>query len=184
MTIAVLSLVSVAGCSNGDDPIAADADSIDVPAGTVGPDENEPDENEPDEVERDENATVATAPASDPEPTAATATSVVTTTTTEPARPFGDVALIDATTPTEGNGATPTLAWQLIEGATSYSVIVLDPDGTAWWAWEGPEREVVLGGVADGPGALVVEAGATWTVIAFDAAGSVLAASLERRLDP
>ncbi len=181
--IAALTLVLASGCSGGDDASSAEA--------VVGTGEGSTDVTGPSPT-TDE---TAPSPATTPPPTdtssgsattepSIASTTVVDTTTTQPAQPFGDILAIEPTTPTAGNGPTPTLAWSLVDGAANYTVLVADPDGAAWWAWEGTETEVVLGGVADGPGALVTRPGTTWTVIAFDAAGSVLAASESRRLDP
>lgn len=181
--VAALTLVLASGCSGGDDTAL---DDTVTGTGEAAPDavDSSPttDETAP--------STETTPPPTDTSPGSATTspsiapTTLLDTTTTEPEQPFGDIAVIESTTPTAGNGPTPTLAWSLIDDAANYTVLVADPDGAAWWAWEGTETEVVLGGVADGPGALVTRPGTTWTVIAFDAAGSVLAASESRRLDP
>lgn len=86
----------------------------------------------------------------------------------------GDVGLesMILSTPTEGVGERPDFAWEPVEGAASYRVTVLAPDGTFYWGWWGTETSVPLGGfpklVDDATGPRVVT-GMTWTVVAYDA---------------
>lgn len=107
-----------------------------------------------------------------------------TTTTTVPPPAIDVGRTVVQTTPTSGNPATPTLAWEAVEGAASYTVMVADAEGSTWWTWEGAELEVALGGVASGAAALQTEAGVTWTVFAHGDDGGLLAASPRRPLDP
>lgn len=75
-------------------------------------------------------------------------------------------------TPTEGVGERPDLAWEPVEGASTYRVTVLTPDGSFYWGWLGPETSVPLGGfpkLIDGATGPRVVSGMTWTVVAFDA---------------
>lgn len=56
------------------------------------------------------------------------------------------VSAITITTPASGNGAKPLLAWEPVDGAASYVVILQTTDGSGYWAWTGPDTEVWLGG--------------------------------------
>lgn len=82
-------------------------------------------------------------------------------------------------------GPHPTLAWQPVDGAVVYEVVVLDADRSPYWAWSGPELSVSLGGVSDpdATGAWVFEP-LTWTVQARGADGATLALSEPAQLLP
>lgn len=89
-----------------------------------------------------------------------------------------------ATEPTEA-GPRPLLAWAAVDGAVAYDLIVLDAQGTPYWAWTGESTSVHLGGVEnpDAVGAWVFEP-LTWIVTARDAAGQPLAMSEQAALLP
>ena len=98
----------------------------------------------------------------------------------------GQVVLIAP--PTEGAGEVPTFEWEPVQGAAGYRLFVVGGDGTAIWSWEGTETSVALGGLtvdrpegAEGP---VVTAGSTWSVVALDAEGHVVAVSVQRPVSP
>ena len=90
-------------------------------------------------------------------------------------------------TPTEGVGLRPMLSWEAIEDAGSYFLVVKDDAGAGYWAWEGSETSIPLGGAAfpddigNGP---TIAAGYTWSVSAYAADGTILAISGDRSLSP
>ncbi len=89
--------------------------------------------------------------------------------------------------PEEGAGETPTFEWEPVDGATAYRLVVLDAEGRAVWAWEGPATSVALGGVPDRPEGgegPVLTPSSTWSVAALDADGHVVAASPVRSASP
>lgn len=79
-----------------------------------------------------------------------------------------------------GVGLVPEFAWDPVDGAATYRLVVLGPDGPLW-AWEGPETSVWLGGfdVAPPPGAtrLAIVDETCWSVVARDESRTVIAAS-------
>ncbi len=56
------------------------------------------------------------------------------------------VSPISVTTPVTGNGAKPLLAWEPVDGAVDYVVILQTADGNGYWAWTGADNQVWLGG--------------------------------------
>lgn len=90
--------------------------------------------------------------------------------------------------PTEGAGEVPTFEWKAAEGAASYRLVVLDPNGGPIWAWEGSETTVNLGGLPAerpvGEGGPVIVQGSSWSVAALDAGGHVVAVSVFRPVSP
>lgn len=88
------------------------------------------------------------------------------------------------TEPTEP-GPRPLLAWEPVEGAAVYNVVVLGSDGDPYWAWSGTVTEVHVGGI-DEPEALGawVHEPMTWTVSAQAGGGEVLALSAAAPLVP
>lgn len=132
-----------------------------------------------------------------PESPPATMPAVPTTTgsvpgSTEPAEtapadpevsgPFADLVptAISVLTPSTGNGPKPLLAWEPVDGATTYDVVVSTVDGAPYWAWRGTEQQVWLGGSQNAPapdteGPILVGP-MLLTVFASDAGGIPLAA--------
>lgn len=90
--------------------------------------------------------------------------------------------------PAEGAGEVPAFRWTPVAGASTYRLVVLDPDGGPIWAWEGAETTVNLGGLPGdrpvGEAGPVISAGSSWTVVALDAAGHVVAVSPARPVSP
>jgi len=90
-------------------------------------------------------------------------------------------------TPTEGGGPRPILAWEGADGASSYFVVVKDDEGAAYWAWEGSETSIPLGGAefpqdhGNGP---TIGPGYTWSVSAYAGDGTFLAISGDRPISP
>ena len=133
-------------------------------------------------------ATAATAAASSSTGQQAT----TTTTTTTSVAPQNEPLLVGAApviqlTPTEGVGPRPTLDWEAVEGAGSYFLVVKDDAGEAYWAWEGSETSIPLGGAefpedyGNGP---TIGPGYTWSVSAYTSDGTLLAISGDRPVSP
>ena len=83
-------------------------------------------------------------------------------------------------TPTQAAGRHPKFEWQPVAEAVRYSVVVL-ADGKPYWAWEGSETLVYLGGghkppPADRIGPMLIRP-MEWYVTAFDAQGKIIAYS-------
>ena len=101
---------------------------------------------------------------------------------------FADIPQVALLGPsTTGAGVGPTFEWAPVEGATSYRLSVLAPDGPIW-VWEGAETSVALAlrpdpRPASAP-ALEIVAGSSWSVAALDAAGDLLAVSGSRPVSP
>lgn len=104
------------------------------------------------------------------------------------AAPGLDAAVELVAPPTEGAGEVPTFEWKAAQGAASYRLVVLDPDGGPTWAWEGAETTVNLGGLPGerptGEGGPVIVAGSSWSVAALDPDGHVVAVSVSRPVSP
>lgn len=81
----------------------------------------------------------------------------------------------------------PLLAWDPVDGATTYVVSVYTPTGEAYWVWHTAGTEVHLGGEprlrdeVSGPSA---SPGMSWSVLAVDATGLPVAASSPAVLHP
>ncbi len=121
--------------------------------------------------------------------TPSTSTQVTTTTTLAPqAEPLltGANPVIQIT-PIGGVGLRPTLDWEAIEGAGTYFLVVKDEEGAAYWAWEGSETSIPLGGAefpqdyGNGP---TIGPGYLWSVSAYAADGTILAISGDRPISP
>lgn len=89
--------------------------------------------------------------------------------------------------PASGAGRAPLFSWTEIEGAASYRLAVLGPDGPTW-AWAGTDTQVYLGGLSfeqppgwTGP---VIEQGSCWSVVARSADGHVIAVSRYQPVSP
>lgn len=85
-------------------------------------------------------------------------------------------------------GEVPIFEWEAVTGAARYRLVVLDGSGATLWAWNGAETKVNLGGLPgerpEGVGGPVIDAGSSWSVVAFDDNGSPLAASDIRPVSP
>lgn len=95
-----------------------------------------------------------------------------------------DVPEIEQLTPRSGGGHRPLLEWSPVEGAVDYELTFFDREGFLYWAWEGSETSVFLGGVEapDGtPGPAALE-GMSWAVVALDESGTVIAQSRVRSI--
>jgi len=89
--------------------------------------------------------------------------------------------------PEVGAGEIPLFEWGAVAAAATYRLAVLDEGGDVVWAWEGEATSVPLGGVADRPEGEpgpVLEEPATWSVVAVDREGRVVAVSAIRPVAP
>ncbi len=90
--------------------------------------------------------------------------------------------------PSEGAGEVPSFDWEAVPGTSTYRVVVLDADGGPIWAWEGAETTVNLGGLPGerpiGEPGPVIRPGSSWSVVALDAEGHVVAVSPARPVSP
>jgi len=98
---------------------------------------------------------------------------------------YPHVALIGP--PQTGAGVGPTFEWAPVDGAVSYRLSVLGPDGPIW-LWEGADTSVALAlrpdpRPASAP-ALEIVAGSSWSVAALDGAGNLIAISGSRPVSP
>ena len=127
---------------------------------------------------------------SDPSTTTAAAPST-TPPTSGPPQELADVpglTEITVTTPPSGNGEHPLLAWEPVDPAASYSLVLTQADGQVYWAWSGVESQIWLGGSNDRPpatasGPYMVEP-MTLRVFALNADGAVFAASQPIEIAP
>lgn len=89
--------------------------------------------------------------------------------------------------PTTGAGSIPTFEWSAVDDASVYRLAVMDDDGAAVWAWEGSATSIILGAVPgreEGDGGPILTSGSTWSVVALDADGHVIAVSALRPVSP
>ena len=118
----------------------------------------------------------------DPDDSGSPATRATATTdasATEPAVPGVELLEVE---PVDTSAPRPLFAWAAVNGAARYSLLVLGDDGAAYWAWEGAETQVHLGGGTDEPlpddaEGPTVDHAASWFVVAHDEAGTPIAAS-------
>jgi len=147
-------------------------------------------------------ATACSTGAGDAEPapsqTSATTTTSTSTSTTQQATTTSSVAPqneplltgadpVIQLTPTEGVGLRPTFDWESVDGAGSYFLVVKDEASASYWAWEGSETSIPLGGAefpedqGNGP---TIGPDFTWSVSAYDVDGTFLAISGDRPISP
>jgi hypothetical protein len=91
-------------------------------------------------------------------------------------------------TDTERVGVKPLLAWEAVSNANRYQLIVYDETGEPYWAWEGPQTQIYMGGTdtqppddSSGPS---VDRGYTWAVVAYSSDDRIIAASEVRPISP
>lgn len=118
-------------------------------------------------------------------PSTVPATTITTTTTapTEPAIRGLDLAEIVARS--EGDGVHPFLLWEPVLTAATYTVLVMDGEGTPWWSWSGIETEIVLGGVQTEAdiGGPARSPGVSWVVFAYDDMERLVGVSPQQSFD-
>lgn len=95
-------------------------------------------------------------------------------------------AVMVQTTPVSGGGERPMLAWDAVDGARDYVVMVHTDADAPYWSWATSETQVRLG-LTDrpdtAPGPRVAE-GMTWVVVARDGDGLPIATSPRRPIAP
>jgi hypothetical protein len=115
------------------------------------------------------------------------ATTAPPTPTTGPVIGVQGVTTIVQLTPTEGVGLHPLFEWEAVPGAVLYSLTLHTADDRPYWAWEGTETSIYLGGAVqladDSVGPRLYEP-MTWTVFAFDADGMIVGSSPARPVAP
>lgn len=102
--------------------------------------------------------------------------------------PGVNVPEIELLTPTDGVGIKPKFEWTEVDGAASYSLMLFDENGEAYWAWMGKSTFVYLGGLLTAPPedsvGPILQPGMRWAVAAFDAQEHLLATSVFRPISP
>lgn len=98
------------------------------------------------------------------------------------------IGTIKLLTDTRGAGAKPLFKWQTVPEAARYELIVYDQAGAPYWAWDGTQTQIYLGGTESQPSAdsagPSLDAGYSWTVVAFDGNDKVIASSATRSISP
>lgn len=131
-----------------------------------------------------EPSTTTTAPPVASSTTTITVESGKDSPTVDPALGIASIAVL---TPDSGGGTRPLLEWEPVEGASSYTLVVVTPEGEAYWGWTGPETAVHVAGepqleeFAAGPS---VVPGMTWSVAAYDDEFHVIAVSPRAPISP
>lgn len=110
------------------------------------------------------------------------------TTTTTVVVPLNiEVPVIEVTTPTAGEGPRPELSWEPVPETVRYLVTVYTPGGDPYWAWQGENTSIHVGGEPrlepDAAGPSVVD-GMTWEVVAVGSNDELLAASGRMEISP
>lgn len=83
-------------------------------------------------------------------------------------------------------GSHPVLAWDAVDGAASYWLVLHDDAGRPYWGWTGSETSVRVGGGdrAEQNQTAVLHEPMTWSVSAFDADGRLMAISEPQVVEP
>lgn len=117
---------------------------------------------------------------------AATATEAVVSETLSVGTKLG-LPGIELITAESGGGTRPMLEWEVVEGADHYFVSVRTIEGNGYWGWRTEQTSVPVGGLPrlaeDAPGPRIA-LGMTWSVIAMDVDGNMIAASNYRPIAP
>jgi len=131
------------------------------------------------------------APTSDTTPSEPDATSDTVADTTDSTdsdiRATLGVPLVTLLTPESGGGSRPELAWDAVDGAFFYSIVLFDPTGGAYWGWEGTTTAVHVGGepvINEGLSGPSVIDGMAWQVAAYDADQNLIALSDRQPVAP
>lgn len=111
-----------------------------------------------------------------------------TETKSEPFISAPGVANIELLTDVKGTGTKPLLRWGEVTGASRYQLTVFDETGEPYWAWEGTQTQIYMGGTetkppddSSGPS---IDSGYTWIVVAYGFDGKILAASEVKSISP
>jgi hypothetical protein len=99
-----------------------------------------------------------------------------------------DVAVVKLLTDLKGAGAKPLFQWEAIPAADRYQLIVFDEAGDPYWAWEGTQTQIYMGGTQSQPpddsSGPSIGSGYTWAVMAYSSDGKLLAVSEVRKISP
>jgi hypothetical protein len=122
-------------------------------------------------------------------PTESDAPSPSATLSSEPVIAAKGIVAINQQTPTENVGAFPLFQWEAVPDAVHYMLVVKTAEGRPYWAWEGVETSVYLGGgdtppPEDSLGPRLFEPLMTWTVFAFAADDTLIGSSPARPISP
>jgi hypothetical protein len=95
---------------------------------------------------------------------------------------------ITLTTPEEGAGVKPQFAWEPVDGAARYTLVLYTAGGDPYWAWDGAATSVYLGGSDTEPredsAGPVLSPGMSWAVMAFDGDNRLIGSSVLRPISP
>lgn len=98
------------------------------------------------------------------------------------------IGTIELLTDTKGVGTKPLFEWKAVSGVARYELIVYDDAGAPYWAWDGSQTKVHLGGGETQPpedsAGPSLGAGYSWSVVAFDSNDKVVAASDTQSISP
>ena len=83
-------------------------------------------------------------------------------------------------------GPYPILSWEPVPAAATYWLVVSDADGQPYWAWTGEATEVRFGGGDSDEvnQTATLHEPMTWTVIAIDSDGELVAFSEPATVEP
>jgi len=88
----------------------------------------------------------------------------------------------------QGVGEKPLFSWEAVSGADRYQLVLFDENEEPYWAWEGGQTRIYMGGSEEQPPAdssgPSIAADYHWAVVAYDAGGQVLASSEVRPISP
>jgi len=95
---------------------------------------------------------------------------------------------LELLTPEAGNGSHPLFEWEAVAGADLYMLFVFDGENGAYWAWEGDQTQIYLGGFHEEPpsdidGPVLLEP-MTWAVIAATEDGEYVGSSVVKTIAP
>jgi hypothetical protein len=91
-------------------------------------------------------------------------------------------------TDAEAVGRKPLFQWEAIPGADRYQLIVFDEAGDPYWAWEGTQTQIYMGGTQSQPpvdsSGPSIGSGYAWAIVAYSSDGKPLATSEVRKISP
>ena len=95
---------------------------------------------------------------------------------------------IDLITAKSDVGLFPFFEWEPVESAIRYNLLLIDKEGRAYWAWEGSENSIYLGGYYESPahdssGPILYEK-MSWYILAFDSNNQLIASSVRQEISP
>jgi len=101
---------------------------------------------------------------------------------------FEDIDDMVLLTPLTGGGIKPLFSWEPVDRAESYGMVLFGPEGDPYWAWQGYETKIYLGGLTDTPdlGSIgqILSGCMSWITTAYSAEGIPIAAGGFRSISP